>query len=104
MSDIVIVKIIDEVREITAEQVAKKQDAARLNFTKIIEKIKTQASIGNSSCVLPEHEINEYDKKLLTQEGFVVRLIDEPIGKYDYQRGISRDCTGVIKKIWQITW
>ena len=33
-------KIIDEVREITAAAVAKGNDAAKLNFPKLIEKIK----------------------------------------------------------------
>lgn len=50
-------KIIDEVREITAQVVAKKQDAAKLNYPKVVDKIKAQASFGFSECKFCENGI-----------------------------------------------
>lgn len=95
-------KIIDEVKEITANQVAKKQDAAKLNFPKIIEKIKAQASLGFSECIIQEFGLNEYDKKLLEAEGFCVRLVDNEYKKgYDVLKPYKDQAQ---KKEWEITW
>lgn len=93
-------KLIDEVKEITANEIAKKQDAAKLNFPKIIKEIKAQAALGSSSCIIPIYDMNEYDKKLLEQEGFFVYMEEkEKTGfeKYDYvkQQPI---------RVWKITW
>ncbi len=94
-------KIIEEVRQITGNQVAKKQDVAKLNFPKIIEKVKAAANTGASKCTFPQTEINEYDKKLLVAEGFNVSLIDAPrtygydsIAQYRPQED----------KIWEVRW
>lgn len=95
-------KIIDEVKAITAEKVAEKQNAATLNFPKIISKIKAQAGIGASSCTVPLNQMNEYDKQLLEKEGFYVRLIDEPKNNYpDYYKTIGQYKQA---KVWEITW
>lgn len=92
-------KIIDEIKQITADQVAKKQDAAKINYPKIIDKIKAQAAIGQSTCKLSIHEMNEYDKKLLENDGFSVRLTEEMSNsKYDF---IPQK---IPIKIWQISW
>lgn len=99
-------KVIDEIRELTATEVAKKQDAAKNNYPTIIEKIKLAASCGVSHCVLRETEMNEYDKRLLEADGFKVYLEDKPrdwknkmdnIGDYIGQQ--YKD-----KKEWRITW
>lgn len=97
------VRIIDQVREITANEVAKKQDAAKLNYPKIIEKIKSQASLGNSQCTLSSFEMNEYDKKLLEQDGFSVRLEDDRTPK-DFKESIFYQQHPLPIKIWVIKW
>lgn len=91
--------IIAEVQAITADQVAKKQDTAKINFPKIIDKIKAQAALGNSEAILNVSEMNEYDKNLLEAEGFVVRLrerekVYDPLPQY--QKFQSKE--------WRITW
>lgn len=98
------VKVIDEIREITANEVAKKQDAAKLKFPKIIEKIKWSASRGESQLELNENEINEFDKKLLQQEGFSVSLTDAPrSNKYE---DILNQAQYKFKssKVWIVRW
>lgn len=96
-------KIIDEVKEITANQVAKKQDAAKLNFPNIIEKIKAQAALGNSICLISTSDMNEYDKSLLVSEGFRVSLIDQPKDRYDAYNARAQYIPKN-DKIWQVTW
>lgn len=93
--------IISEIKEITAIQVAKKQDAAKLNFPNLIDLIKIAAGRGESSLTLPEDRINEYDLKLLKEEGFRVMFIDKPKPKYpnEYKSLSCRD-----EKVWEIAW
>lgn len=92
-------KIIDEIKKITADQVAKKQDVAKLNYPKIIDKIKAQAALGFSSAKFPIYKINEYDKKLLEQEGFHVWLSEEET-KYNDYKSIGYKPS----KVWEISW
>jgi hypothetical protein len=94
-------KIINEVKEITANAVAKKQDAAKLNFPKIIEEIKYAAALGDSQVTVSESRMNEYDKDLLQKEGFSVSLIDEPKSKWSYNDFMQ---SAYPKKVWQIRW
>lgn len=96
-------RVIDEVRSITAEEVAKKQDAAKLNFPNIIEKIKVAAKRGESECILPLPDMNEYDKKLLEQDGFIVYLQDRKPSLYEMQQHYSHLNTRLYKE-WRITW
>ena len=93
-------RIIDEVKALTAEQVAKKQDAAKLNFPKIVDQIRKQAAKGESQCYITLHEMNEFDKKLLEQEGFKVYLEEKPykFDKLDYLP--KRE----LLKFWKIMW
>jgi len=93
-------KIIDEVKEITAKVVAKKQDAAKLNYPKIIEKIKVAAALGFSECKIDETGMNEYDRTLLQQEGFTTYLTDKK-NKDDY-KAFSQ--YGLCSKEWVIRW
>lgn len=95
-------KVIDEIREITAKEVAKKQDAAKLNYPKIIEKIKAAANRGFSQCLLEAHEMNEYNRKLLQQEGFSSQLIDK-LNKNEYS-GAFRFDLNITSKEWVIKW
>lgn len=92
------VKIIDEIRNITAEQVAKKQDDAKLNYPKIIEKIKIAANRGESFALINDNEMNEYDMKLLQKDGFTVYLTDEPKIKY------KSDYFQSNRKVWRVSW
>lgn len=93
-------KVIEEIREITAKGVAKKQDAAKLNYPKIIEKIKAVAALGFSECKLEETEMNEYDRYLLQQDGFLSYLTDKK-NKDDYK---SFAQFGICSKEWVIKW
>lgn len=93
-------KVIDEIRSMTANEVAKKQDAAKLNYPKIIEKIKIQAALGCSYCTLSLYELNEYDKKLLEQEGFSVWLTENTSRDYN----ALADYKAKPLKIWEIKW
>jgi len=65
-------KILDEVRAISSDAVAKKQDAAKNKLPKLIEQIKGAAALGKTTCEFAEYEIDEYSKKLLEVEGFRV--------------------------------
>jgi len=96
------VKVIDEIKEITANAMAKKQDAAKLNFPKIIEKIKKAAETGESFCKISTHEMNEYDKYLLVAEGFSVSLIDRQ-NKYGDQYSLAQLLPQSDKE-WVIKW
>lgn len=77
------VKIINEIKQITETAMAKKQDAARLNFPNIIAKIKRVAETGESFCKISTSEMNEYDRALLVTEGFSVQLIDRKRDNYE---------------------
>lgn len=93
-------KIIDEVKAITANEVAKNQDAAKLNFPALIDRIKVVAALGESECIVPLSQMNEYDKKLLTDEGFMVSLLDID-KRFDDISAYSRQSP---KKEWIIRW
>ena len=97
-------RVIDEIKEITATNVAKKQNAAKLNFPNLVVIIKKAAGLGESECIVPESQMNEYDRALLVTEGFRVCLIDRPKSRYeDYRmRGIGQGLGG--DKVWQISW
>lgn len=95
-------RVIDEIKEITATNVAKKQDAAKLNFPSLIVIIKKAAALGESSCTVSENQMNEYDKHLLVSEGFRVNLIDRPKNKYEEYKNIGQFLTS--DKVWQISW
>lgn len=94
-------KVIDEVRAITEEQVAKKQDAAKMNFPNIIEKIKTAASMGETFCIVQTNQMNVYDKALLIAEGFGVSLVDKKITRYDLAAQFNPLAE---LKEWRIAW
>jgi len=93
-------KVIDEIKEITAKVVAKKQDAAKLNYPKIIEKIKAAAALGFSECKIDESEMNEYDRTLLQTDGFRVYLSDKE--NKDNYKAFSQ--FGICSKEWVIMW
>jgi len=95
-------KIIEEIKSITAEKVAAQQESAKLNFPKIIERIRAAAEQGSSQCIIPIAQMNEYDKKLLESEGFNVRLIDE---QFDPKKDIlsTYKYAGTFK-VWEIKW
>lgn len=93
-------KTIEQIRETTANVVAKKQDVAKFNFPKILDKIRAQAELGFSKCNISITEMNEYDKSLLEHEGFRVWLIDAPQVKFD--NGIYSQREPL--KIWEIGW
>lgn len=91
--------IIGQIRKITANAVAKKQDAAKLNYPKIIERITNAATRGESFLFLRESECGEYDKQLLEKDGFKVWYTDMPQSKYDKMQYLQRE-----EKGWRISW
>jgi hypothetical protein len=94
-------EILKEIQGITSEQCVKKQDKARMNFPALIEKIKSAANNGDSSIIISTYEMNEFDKKLLEDEGFKVYLIDRPRSRYD---GLLQYDPSDNKKSWEIKW
>ena len=96
-------KIIEEIKEITASAVAKKQDAAKLNYPKIIEQIKKAASLGESECHIDEYQMNQYDRFLLQQEGFIVHLVDKQ-NSDKYEDFYKKSGMFISKKEWVIRW
>jgi len=95
---------ISEIREITGNAVAKKQDAAKLNFPKIMEKIRKAAESGDSQIYLSEYECNEYDKELLTNEGFNVWYTTIPQPKWAAQEWAKQRYMDIETKGWKISW
>jgi len=99
-------KLIDKIKGITAVAVAKKQDAAKLNFPSIVEKIEQAAELGESSITIPMENMNTYDQALLTAEGFICVLTDKPVAPSDTKQLLSQYVEGnvKIKKVWLIRW
>ena len=96
-------KIIDEVKELTESAVSKKQDAAKLNFPTIIEKIKTRAAVGESICLISTDDMNEYDRALLQAEGFRCSLIDKPKSRQDAYNALAQ-YVPKNDKVWEVKW
>lgn len=94
-------KVIDEIKEITAVAVSKKQDAAKLNFPKIMEHIKAAAANGHSECRIDSLQMNEYDRRLLQEEGFTVTLVDKTFDRHDDYKLLSQF---ISSKEWVIRW
>lgn len=93
-------KVIDEIKEITAKEVAKKQDAAKLNYPKIISEIKAAAKLGKSECRIDAQKMNEYDRNLLQTDGFTVHLVDKP--EKDHYKLMTN--YNISLKEWVIKW
>lgn len=96
-------EFINEVKQITADAVVKKQDAAKLNFPKIMEIIKAAAVRGESNCTVSTVQMNEYDRNLLEEEGFSVSLVDKPKDYKDAIRQIQWN-PNLDSKEWIIKW
>lgn len=103
MESVTKTRIIDDIRSITGDAVAKKQEAAKLNFPKIIEKIKKTAEIGESHIYLSEYEVNTFDKELLEKEGFSVWYTDMPTPKWAVDAYKAQYLDGK-QKGWKISW
>lgn len=101
VTDVASIPSIDEIRSITANAVAKKQDAAKMNYPKLLEKIRSAAQMGESSCRLSLNQMNEYDKALLEKEGY--RVILANIEHNDYKRKYLDNVLNPSKE-WKINW
>lgn len=79
-------KIFEEVRAISSEAIAKKQTQSENAYPKIIERIKQQTGYGKTEAEFSEHEIDQYSKRLLEQDGFTVYATTKtpPKDKFDY--------------------
>ena len=92
-------EILNEVRKITSDKLAEKQDKAKNNYPSLISRIKTAASLGETSCEFSENEINEFSKRLLNQDGFTVYATTKKRDPYDYKYDFS-----TTKSIWIVQW
>lgn len=101
MTKEIVTKLIDEINELTGNAVAKKQEAAKLNFPKLVEIIKSAAKLGNSECTVSISQMNEFDNKLLQDEGFRVSLVDKP---RNYNDAIAQYNPNYPNKEWVIKW
>lgn len=93
-------KILDEVRKISSDKIAEKQDAAKNKYPKLIEKIKSQASIGVTEAEFSENEIDVYSKKLLEADGFTVYATSR---KDKYKDYFPRQYDSNIS-VWIVRW
>lgn len=92
-------KILEEVRQISSDAVAKKQDSAKNKLPKLIQQIKGAATLGKTQCEFVEYEIDEYSKKLLELEGFRVYATTETRKDYKDYLPSQRFNT-----IWVVSW
>ena len=65
-------KILEEVRELASNAIALKQDSAKQKYPELIRQIKGAAQLGKTQCEFPEHQIDQYSKKLLEADEFRV--------------------------------
>jgi hypothetical protein len=93
--------IIQEVREISSQKIAEKQKASESNYPKLIERIKQSAGCGKTQCEFREHEIDEYSRRLLQQDGFTVYTTTRPPNKYDDLKYQYRDKN---ETVWIVSW
>lgn len=95
-------KFIDEIRSLTGDAVSKKQDAAKLNYPKIQEDIKSAAARGESEIRIPISRMNEYDRAILVTDGFTVSLVSvEPL---PYRDDYKAQYFSKNDKEWIIRW
>lgn len=95
--------LIQEIRDITAVEVAKRTADAKTNFPKIVEQIRGYAGKGLSECMVPTTQMNEYDKNLLTAEGFTISLVDTAKEVYSQYAALT-SFKPAQDKIWKIKW
>jgi len=93
-------KILDEVRAISSDAIAKKQDSAKVNLPQLIEDIKKAAALGKTECIFRQHEIDQYAKKLLEAEGFRVYSTTRAPLSYDKLSYLPKEP----EPVWQVTW
>lgn len=93
--------LLKEASQLTADAVARKQDAAKLNYPNLAERIKEAAATGASECIVPLSMMGEYDKKLLQDEGFSVSLQDVYHDPQDYK---AQYFDKKRQKEWVIRW
>lgn len=95
-------KIIDEIRKISSEQIAKKQNSAKNKYPKLIEDIKIAAKRGDKECEFRENEIDEYSKKLLEADGFTVYTTSRKSKLNDYKDYLGQQGENIM--IWVVRW
>lgn len=94
-------KVIDEVRKISSDKIAEKQDAANNKYPKLVEKIKLAAGWGETEAEFKENEIDIYSKKLLEADGFTVYATSRKV-KNDYKSLYQQDGGNI--SVWIVSW
>jgi hypothetical protein len=93
-------KILEEVKQLSADALAKKQETAKNNYPKLLEQIKSAAKLGKTSCDFMEYEIDECSKRLLQADGFRVWATTKlPEDKFGYDLYNTKP-----KSIFQVSW
>lgn len=90
--------IIDEIRAISSDAIAKQQSNAKNKYPDLIKKIKGKAAFGVTSCEFGTWEVDEYSKKLLEADGF--RVYSTSKTHPDYKHEFS----GQRETVWIISW
>lgn len=97
------IKILDEVRQISSDAMAKKQDAAKNKMPDLLKQIKGAASLGKTECEFEEYAIDLYSKKLLEAEGFSVWATTKTYDPSDY-KAYAQNMFGKSRSIWRVSW
>jgi hypothetical protein len=95
-------EFLNEIKILTEIAVSKKQGEAVLNYPKIKDKIKACANAGASECKITLSGMNEFDMKLLKDDGFNVHLADIQISSRGYSEQLGQ--YNPEKKQWVIKW
>lgn len=94
-------KILEEVRAISSDAIAKKQDAAKNKMPILVDQIKKAAALGKTSCEFNEYEVDEYAKILLEAEGFrIYATTKQPKYSDDYKSQFFNKAY----TIWVVSW
>lgn len=92
-------KIIDEVRGISSQKIAERQKASENGYPKLLEKIKQAAGWGHTEREFDESEIDQYTKRLLEQDGFIVYATSKTPKYHGYSQQRQENVS-----IWIVKW
>lgn len=93
-------KILEEVRQLSSDAIAKKQDSAKNKYPNLLEQIKGAAQLGKTTCEFEEYQIDQYSKKLLEADGFNVwATTKERDDLFSYNAYNDK-----LKSIWKVSW
>lgn len=96
-------KILEEVKAISSDAIAKKQDAAKNKMPEILKQIKGAATLGKLECEFMECQIDEHSKKLLEYDGFRVYATRRlKSNSYNYRQFLTQEEKEIT--VWIVAW